>query len=78
GFSINKQQLQLEKVTDILVATPGLLLDLVNRRAITLTAVRYLVLDEADQMLYLGFVHYLRKIAKMVPRRAWSGASSAP
>lgn len=69
GVSINKQQLQLEKGTDILVATPGRLLDLVNRRAIGLTAVRYLVLDEADQMLDLGFVHDLRKIAKMVPKK---------
>jgi len=69
GVSINKQQLQLEKGTDILVATPGRLLDLVARRAIGLTAVRYLVLDEADQMLDLGFVHDLRKISKMVPKR---------
>ncbi|AHG46429.1 RNA helicase [Rhizobium leguminosarum bv. trifolii CB782] len=69
GVSINKQQLQLEKGTDVLVATPGRLLDLVNRRAITLTTVRYLVLDEADQMLDLGFVHDLRKIAKMVPKK---------
>jgi ATP-dependent RNA helicase RhlE len=69
GVSINKQQLQLEKGTDILVATPGRLLDLINRRAITLTAVRYLVLDEADQMLDLGFVHDLRKISKMVPKK---------
>src|SRR6478609_6562605 len=69
GVSINKQQLQLEKGTDILVATPGRLLDLVARRAIGLTTVRFLVLDEADQMLDLGFVHDLRKIAKIVPKR---------
>ncbi|WP_184380831.1 DEAD/DEAH box helicase [Rhizobium sp. BK619] len=69
GVSINKQQLQLEKGTDVLVATPGRLLDLINRRAISLTTVRYLVLDEADQMLDLGFVHDLRKIAKMVPKK---------
>ncbi|AXV17359.1 RNA helicase [Neorhizobium sp. SOG26] len=69
GVSINKQQLQLEKGTDILVATPGRLLDLISRRAIGLTTVRYLVLDEADQMLDLGFVHDLRKIAKIVPKR---------
>ncbi|WP_119943314.1 DEAD/DEAH box helicase [Neorhizobium sp. NCHU2750] len=69
GVSINKQQLQLEKGTDILVATPGRLLDLVARRAIGLTTVRFLVLDEADQMLDLGFVHDLRKIAKMVPKK---------
>ncbi|CAN7420499.1 DEAD/DEAH box helicase [Neorhizobium sp. LjRoot104] len=69
GASINKQQLQLEKGTDILVATPGRLLDLIARRAIGLTAVRYLVLDEADQMLDLGFIHDLRKISKMVPNK---------
>ncbi len=68
GASINKQQLQLEKGTDILVATPGRLLDLIARRAIGLTTVRYLVLDEADQMLDLGFIHDLRKISKMVPK----------
>ncbi|SEH22215.1 ATP-dependent RNA helicase RhlE [Rhizobium sp. NFR12] len=69
GVSINKQQLQLEKGTDILVATPGRLLDLISRRAIGLTTVRFLVLDEADQMLDLGFVHDLRKISKMVPKK---------
>ncbi len=67
GASIGKQQLQLEKGTDILVATPGRLLDLISRNAISLRAVRYLVLDEADQMLDLGFIHDLRKISKMVP-----------
>jgi ATP-dependent RNA helicase RhlE len=69
GASINKQQQMLEKGTDILVATPGRLLDLVARRAIGLTTVRYLVLDEADQMLDLGFIHDLRKISKMVPAK---------
>ncbi|NLE67191.1 MAG: DEAD/DEAH box helicase [Lentisphaerae bacterium] len=69
GASINKQQQQLEKGTDILVATPGRLLDLIARRAIGLTTVRYLVLDEADQMLDLGFIHDLRKISKMVPKK---------
>ncbi len=67
GASINKQQLQLEKGTDILVATPGRLLDLISRNAISLSKVTYLVLDEADQMLDLGFIHDLRKISKMVP-----------
>ena len=69
GASINKQQQMLERGTDILVATPGRLLDLIARRAIGLTTVRYLVLDEADQMLDLGFIHDLRKISKMVPAR---------
>lgn len=69
GASINKQQLQLERGTDILVATPGRLLDLISRNAISLRAVTHLVLDEADQMLDLGFIHDLRKIAKMVPAK---------
>lgn len=67
GASINKQQLQLEKGTDILVATPGRLLDLIARNAISLASVEFLVLDEADQMLDLGFIHDLKKISKMVP-----------
>ncbi|MBL0372108.1 DEAD/DEAH box helicase [Rhizobium sp. KVB221] len=69
GASINKQSQILEKGIDILVATPGRLLDLCERRALTLTATRYLVLDEADQMLDLGFIHDLRKIVKLVPKR---------
>ncbi|MFJ6330825.1 DEAD/DEAH box helicase [Rhizobium sp. NPDC092011] len=69
GASINKQQLQLERGTDILVATPGRLLDLISRRALSLGHVTHLVLDEADQMLDLGFIHDLRKIAKMVPAK---------
>ena len=67
GASINKQQIQMERGVDILVATPGRLLDLISRRALTLAHVTHLVLDEADQMLDLGFIHDLRKISKMVP-----------
>jgi ATP-dependent RNA helicase RhlE len=69
GASINVQSKILEKGIDILVATPGRLLDLCDRRALNLTATRYLVLDEADQMLDLGFIHDLKKIVKMVPKR---------
>ncbi len=69
GASINKQQLILERGTDILVATPGRLLDLINRNAISLAHVTHLVLDEADQMLDLGFIHDLRRIARMVPAK---------
>jgi len=67
GASINRQQHQLAAGTDILVATPGRLLDLLDRRALRLDAVRFLVLDEADQMLDLGFIHDLKKIASLVP-----------
>lgn len=68
GASINKQSEQLSRGVDILVATPGRLLDLIARKAVTLTQARFLVLDEADQMLDLGFIHDLRKISKMVPK----------
>nr|WP_272212202.1 DEAD/DEAH box helicase [Marinicella sp. W31]MDC2878114.1 DEAD/DEAH box helicase [Marinicella sp. W31] len=67
GASINRQQHQLSGGTDILVATPGRLLDLLDRRALRLDAVRFLVLDEADQMLDLGFIHDLKKISSLVP-----------
>ncbi|SIQ29370.1 ATP-dependent RNA helicase RhlE [Rhizobium sp. RU20A] len=69
GVSINRQIETLARGTDILVATPGRLLDLINRKAVTLTTARFLVLDEADQMLDLGFIHDLRKISKLVPKK---------
>ena len=67
GQSINVQIKRMERGLDILVATPGRLLDLIDRRAISLAETEFLVLDEADQMLDLGFVHALRKIATMLP-----------
>ncbi|TYC67620.1 DEAD/DEAH box helicase [Stappia sp. BW2] len=66
GVSINGQIKRLSKGTDILVATPGRLLDLVDRQAIDLRTASHLVLDEADQMLDLGFIHALRRIAGLV------------
>ncbi|WP_299480255.1 DEAD/DEAH box helicase [uncultured Roseibium sp.] len=68
GVSINGQIKRLSKGTDILVATPGRLLDLVDRKAVDLGTASYLVLDEADQMLDLGFIHALRRIAGLVRR----------
>lgn len=67
GASINPQIKQLDRGIDILVATPGRLLDLIDRRAVRLDAARFLVLDEADQMLDLGFIHALRRIAGLIP-----------
>jgi len=67
GQSINAQMQRLERGTDLLVATPGRLIDLMDRRALTLDDCAFLVLDEADQMLDLGFIHALRKIAGMLP-----------
>jgi len=67
GASLNAQAERLSRGIDILVATPGRLIDLLERRALTLHEVRYLVLDEADQMLDIGFIHALRQIAKLLP-----------
>ncbi|CTQ52723.1 ATP-dependent RNA helicase RhlE [Roseibium album] len=66
GVSINAQVKRLSRGTDILVATPGRLLDLVDRKSVDLGTASYLVLDEADQMLDLGFIHALRRIAGLV------------
>ncbi|MEL7526290.1 MAG: DEAD/DEAH box helicase [Pseudomonadota bacterium] len=66
GVSINAQIKRLSRGTDILVATPGRLLDLVDRKAVDLGTASYLVLDEADQMLDLGFIHALRRISGLV------------
>jgi ATP-dependent RNA helicase RhlE len=55
---------------DILVATPGRLVDLIERRALTLSKVEIFVLDEVDQMLDLGFIHAIRKITGMLPKEA--------
>ncbi|GAA6180387.1 MULTISPECIES: DEAD/DEAH box helicase [Roseobacteraceae] len=62
GQSINRQISMLSRGTDILVATPGRLIDLLDRKEVNLSTVSYLVLDEADQMLDMGFIHSLRQI----------------
>lgn len=68
GAGINPQINRLAQGVDVLVATPGRLLDLLDRRALRLDEARFLVLDEADQMLDLGFIHALRKIAGLLPQ----------
>ncbi|MDF1726644.1 MAG: DEAD/DEAH box helicase [Sulfitobacter sp.] len=68
GQSINAQIKRLERGTDMLVATPGRLLDLMDRRAVRLDEATFLVLDEADQMLDMGFIHDLRKISAVIPK----------
>ena len=69
GTSIAKNRNDLRMGVDILVATPGRLLDLIEQGFLNLSTVEVLVLDEADQMLDLGFIHALRRIVKMLPRR---------
>ncbi|MGJ8617322.1 MAG: DEAD/DEAH box helicase [Sulfitobacter sp.] len=68
GQSINTQIKKLGGGVDLLVATPGRLLDLMDRRAVRLDEASFLVLDEADQMLDMGFIHDLRKIASVIPK----------
>ena len=67
GASIKAQSQTLSRGIDLLVATPGRLLDLMDRGAVRLSETRFLVLDEADQMLDLGFIHALRKISARLP-----------
>ncbi|MFA7432536.1 MAG: DEAD/DEAH box helicase [Gemmobacter sp.] len=69
GASLNRQTERLARGTDILVATPGRLIDLLERGALSLEHTGYLVLDEADQMLDMGFIHALRKIARHLPMK---------
>jgi len=67
GVKINRQIRALEKGCHVLVATPGRLIDLVQQGAVRLSDVEVLILDEADQMLDMGFIHDLRKIVAKVP-----------
>ena len=67
GTSVNKDRNKLHRGCDILVATPGRLLDLIDQKAFNLSGLEILVLDEADQMLDLGFIHALRRIRDLAP-----------
>jgi ATP-dependent RNA helicase RhlE len=70
GVSINPQMMKLRGGVDVLVATPGRLLDLEHQNALKLDSVEILVLDEADRMLDMGFIHDIRRVlAKLPPRR---------
>jgi ATP-dependent RNA helicase RhlE len=69
GVPIGPQQQRLASGVDILVATPGRLLDLIDRKSLVLSGVEVLVLDEADRMLDLGFIHALKRIVKLLPRQ---------
>ena len=69
GARIHNQQLKLKKGVDILVATPGRLLDLYNQKSVNFSKVEILVLDEADQMLDMGFIHDIKKIINLLPQQ---------
>ena len=66
GMSISAQVNRLARGTDLLIATPGRLIDLIERKAVDLSETQFLILDEADQMLDLGFIHALRQIAPLL------------
>ncbi len=69
GVSINPQMMALRGGADVLVATPGRLLDLVDKNSVSLSGVNSLVLDEADRMLDLGFADELDRLLALLPRR---------
>jgi len=69
GVSINPQKDRLRHGVDILVATPGRLLDHVSQNTVNLSKVDILVLDEADRMLDMGFIHDIRKVLALLPRQ---------
>ncbi len=77
GVKINPQMMQLRKGVDVLVATPGRLLDLYGQNAVRFSQLEVLVLDEADRMLDMGFIHDIRKILALLPSRRQSLMFSA-
>ena len=68
GVPINRQVRSVARGLEVLVATPGRLLDLVQQRALRLDQVEVLVLDEADRMLDMGFIHDIKRIVTMLPK----------
>ena len=69
GVPNHKSVREVARGLDVLVATPGRLLDLVDQRALDLSTLEILVLDEADQMLDLGFIHALKAIVRIIPSK---------
>ncbi len=77
GVSQQGQVVSLRKGSDIIVATPGRLLDLINQKHISLHAVEHLVLDEADRMLDMGFINDIKRICAYLPKQRQSLLFSA-
>jgi len=69
GVNQYSQVQELRQGVDVLIATPGRLLDLVNQKVIWLDKIEILVLDEADRMLDMGFIHDIKRVLKLVPER---------
>lgn len=68
GVNINAQIKKLQNGADILIATPGRLLDLVSQKVVDLSHVEIFVLDEADRMMDMGFIHDIRKVLALLPK----------
>ncbi len=69
GVSINPQMMALRRGVDVLIATPGRLLDLYSQNAVKFSQLEILVLDEADRMLDMGFIRDIKKIMGLLPKR---------
>ena len=69
GVNQNPQVAELRKGVDVLVATPGRLLDLINQRLLSIRDIEIFVLDEADRMLDMGFIHDVKRVLKLIPER---------
>jgi len=69
GVGINPQLATIRKGVDIVIATPGRLLDIASQKGIDFSALETLVLDEADRMLDMGFIHDIKKLMKMMPQK---------
>ncbi|WP_129138926.1 DEAD/DEAH box helicase [Modicisalibacter coralii] len=69
GVKINPQIAALKRGVDVLVATPGRLLDLHGQKAVSFDSLEVLILDEADRMLDMGFIHDIRRILKVLPAK---------
>lgn len=80
GSSISEQIRKVKRGAQIIVATPGRLIDLIDRKAISLATIKYIVLDEADEMLNMGFKEDLDKILSFTPKtkRTWLFSATMP
>lgn len=80
GASISEQIRKVKKGAQIIVATPGRLIDLIDRKAINLSTIKYVVLDEADEMLNMGFKEDLDKILSFTPeeKNTWLFSATMP
>src|SRR5690554_3217790 len=68
GVSQKRQEESIKRGVDVVIATPGRLLDLLNQKILHLNDIKYLVLDEADQMLDMGFIKDVLKIVNQIPK----------